>query len=539
MPSNDILGQMTTLFKRLSTGKIMGLALVIAGTVLAFAYLITWTGKLDFQALYSNLTPEDAGTIVGKLREMKTPYQISSNGSSVLVPGDQVYEIRMELASQGLPRGSGVGFEIFDNTKLGMTEFVQNVNFQRALQGEIARTINGFREIESSRVLIVMPSKSLFIEEEAPARASVALKLRPGRMLSKDQVRGIVHLVSSSISRLAPENVTVVDNYGKMLAGFEKKSGMGQISSDQLEFQEKLERNLEHRIKTMLEGALGPGKAITRVSCVLDFVRHEKTEELFYPDNKVVRSEQLLTEKSSGAEGGVVGAPGFGSNVPEQKEKQAVKNGESQGFQKQDRIMNYEIGKVTSHKVMPVGTITRMSVAVIVDGTHKRVKGKKRAKEFTYLPRSPEEMKKIENLVKSAVNFEPQRGDKLEVVNIPFEMPKIDQGEEVISKEGMLSKLKQYMPFMRYGFLGIFLFLSFVFVARPLVRWLTSIPIGDMELVQQLPMTVGEIEKGYGQGTQSLPFRDRATELLLGGDGEHGAELMRNWLKEEQGGAAG
>jgi len=539
MPSNDIFGQMTTLFKRLSTGKMMGLLLVTAGTVLAFTYLITWTGKLDFQALYSNLTLEDAGAIVGKLNETKTPYQISSNGRSVLVPGDQVYEIRMELASQGLPRGSGVGFEIFDNTKLGMTEFVQNVNFQRALQGEIARTINGFREIESSRVHIVMPSKSLFIEEETPTTASVALKLRPGRMLNKDQVRGIVHLVSSSISGLAPENVTIVDNYGKMLAGFEKKSGMGQISSDQIEFQEKIERNLEHRIKTMLEGALGPGKAITRVSCVLDFVRHEKTEEMFYPDNKVVRSEQLLTEKSSGAEGGPVGAPGFGSNVPEQEKKQAVKNGENQGFQKQDRIMNYEIGKVTSHKVMPVGAVTRMSVAVIVDGTHKPGKGKRGAKEFTYLPRSPEEMKKIENLVKRAANLDTQRGDTLEVVNIPFEMPKTPQGEEVVSEEGMLSGLKKFTPFMRYGFLGIFLFLTFVFVARPLVRWLTSIPIGDMELVQQLPMTVGEIEKGYGQGTQSLPFRDRATELLLGGDGEHGAKLMRDWLKEEQSGAAG
>jgi len=188
---------------------------------------------------------------------------------------------------------------------------------------------------------------------------------------------------------------------------------------------------------------------------------------------------------------------------------------------------------------MPVGAVTRMSVAVIVDGTHKPGKGKRGAKEFTYLPRSPEEMKKIENLVKRAANLDTQRGDTLEVVNIPFEMPKTPQGEEVVSEEGMLSGLKKFTPFMRYGFLGIFLFLTFVFVARPLVRWLTSIPIGDMELVQQLPMTVGEIEKGYGQGTQSLPFRDRATELLLGGDGEHGAKLMRDWLKEEQSGAAG
>ncbi|MBW1701924.1 MAG: flagellar M-ring protein FliF, partial [Deltaproteobacteria bacterium] len=360
MPVSEFSIQFKTLLKNLTPGKKVALLALVVGTLIGFALLMTWAGRPDFQLLYSNLPPEDAGAILAKLKDQKIPYQISSNGSSVLIPSEQVYEVRLELASQGLPQGSGVGFEIFDNTKLGMTEFVQNVNYQRACQGELSRTINVFAEVESSRVHIVMPSKSLFIEEEEPAKASVVLKLRPGRRLSKDQVQGIVHLVSASISGLNPENVTIVDNYGKMLAGFKKISTIGQVSSDQFEFQEKMGLSLEKKAKTMLETALGPGKAIVRVSCCLDFMRHEKTEERYQPDNKVVRSEQLLSEASNRTEKVPIGIPGATSNMSEGNTKSAIA-GSNPGFNKQDRTVNYEIGKVTSHTVEPVGKLNRLS----------------------------------------------------------------------------------------------------------------------------------------------------------------------------------
>ncbi len=215
--------------------------------------------------------PEEAGEIITYLKAQKIPYRISENGTGILVPHDKVYESRLALASQGLPQGGGVGFEVFDNTKIGMTEFVQNVNYQRALQGELSRTINRIAEVESSRVHIVMPEKSLFIEQEEPATASVVVKLRRGQWLNQEQVKGIVHLVSSSVSRLKPDNVTVVDTSGKMLAGFSDRTEVTRLSSDQLEYQANLERNLETRIKSMLEKALGRGKAIVRLSCSLDF----------------------------------------------------------------------------------------------------------------------------------------------------------------------------------------------------------------------------------------------------------------------------
>ena len=532
MPFSEIIAQISALFKNISPAKKMTLLTLAAGTVLGFIFLMLWTGKPDFQLLYSNLDSEDAGAILAELKDQKVPYQIASNGRSILIPSERIYESRLELASRGLPQGSGVGFEIFDNSKLGMTEFVQNVNYQRATQGELCRTINGFAEVESSRVHIVMPPKSLFIEEEKPATASVVLKLRRGKRLNNDQVQGIVHLVSSSVSGLNPENVTVVDNNGRMLAGFKPSSTVGQVSSDQLEFQAKLEKSYQDRIKTMLETALGPGKAIVRVSCSMDFKRQEKTEETYQTDNKVVRSEQLFNETSNVGTTTPMGVPGVVSNLAEGR-TQPTTNSQTPSFQKQDRTVNYEIGKVTSHTIEPVGQLSKVSVAVIVDGTYKSVKGAKGQEEWEYSPRTPEEMAKFEGIVKRAVNFDIKRGDEIEVVNIPFETARLPLGEdqEELSQGGWLSILKGYGSFVKYGFLVIFILLSFLFVVRPLVQWLTSSSFGDGDILNQLPKTVGELEKEYGEGMKSLPFKNKALQMITT-DKEGSAEVLRNWLKE-------
>ena len=256
MGIRQLLLQLKTLFQNLSPGKRIALVVLVLGTAAGFSLLMMWTGRADFQPLYSNLAVEDAGIILSKLKEHKIPYRIAGNGSSILIPQEHIHEMRMSLASDGLPQGGNVGFEVFDNTKLGMTEFAQNVNYQRALQGELARTINRFNEVESSRVHIVMPEKSLFIDNEEPATASVVLKLRPGKWLSQLQVNGVIHLVSSSVPRLATENVTVVDNNGKLLSEFKEQSGFGALNSDQLEYQAKVERSLEIRIKSMRMGIL-------------------------------------------------------------------------------------------------------------------------------------------------------------------------------------------------------------------------------------------------------------------------------------------
>ncbi|MCD6293567.1 MAG: flagellar M-ring protein FliF, partial [Deltaproteobacteria bacterium] len=464
MAINEISSQLKALFKGITPAKRFTLIALVGGTIIGFIFLMNWAGSPDFQVLYSNLGPEDGGAIVSSLKEKRIPYKISSNGSSILAPSELIYDLRLELAANGLPRGSGVGFEIFDNAKLGMTEFVQNVNYQRALQGELSRTIDRIDGVESSRIHIVMPAKSLFIEEETPATASVSLKLRPGRWLSKDQIQAVVHLVSSSISGLSPENITIVDNYGKMLSGTKDKSGTGQVSSDQLGLQEKMEKSLENRIQTMLETALGAGKAIARVSCALDFTREEKTEELYQPDNKAIRSEQLSSERSGGKEAAPSGVPGILSNmqakesVQENTEAAAAQSTESvqaqkaetstaaPSFMKQDRTVNYEISKVTSRIVEPFARLKSMSVAVMVDGIHKSVVGKDKKTEWKYFPRTDDEMAKLEKIVKHAINFNAERGDSVEVVNLPFEPRMAIEDEEAETEKGWFSTLREYAP---------------------------------------------------------------------------------------------
>ncbi|MFO7985569.1 MAG: flagellar basal-body MS-ring/collar protein FliF [Desulfatiglandaceae bacterium] len=517
--------------------KIFSLVFVVAITIAGFILLMVWSGKSDMQPLYTNLNSEDAGAILARLKEKKIPYEVSANQDSILVPGDQLYEIRLEMASLGLPLGSGVGFEIFDNAKLGMTEFVQNVNFQRALQGELSRTINGFDEVKGSRVHIVMGSDSLFSEDEKPATASVILKLQSGEMLSKGQVKSIVHLVSSSVSGLNPENVTVVDNFGKMLAGSSGRSSEGPTSSDQLSLQEKIEKSLENRVCTMLETALGPGKAIARVSCAVDFRKQEKTEEMYQPDNKAVRSEQIFSESGRESLGGTEGVPGVLSNTREGQaamaEKEAAEATEGPGFEKNERTVNYEVSKVISHTVDSYPKVMRISTAVIVDGVHEYMEGENEKGEWKYSPRSDDEMSKLEKIVKRAVNFDSTRGDEIEVVNIPFKQmrPEWEELNEQKASGGWLSYVRKYSPSGKSMLLVALLFFLFIFVVRPLMRMITAGTAGNPDMLVRLPKTVSEMENEYG--TEPQPNREEAVRLISS-DEEHSLKLMRNWLGEEQ-----
>jgi flagellar M-ring protein FliF len=533
MPFRQILLQLQNLFKSLSVGKRIALLILAVGSIAGFVFLMNWAGTPELQPLYSDLDANDAGIILDQLKEQKIPYRLSAGGSTILIPQERIYETRMALASAGLPRGGSIGFELFDDTKLGMTEFAQNVNYQRALQGELVRTINGFAEVESCRVHIVMPEKSLFIDEQESASASVVLKLHPGKWLTQQQVQGIVHLVSSSVSRMHPENVTVVDSSGRLLTGNNDSSGIATLSSDQLDYQAKVERKLENRVLSMLEKALGANRAIVRVSCALNFKQHEMTEERYLPENQVVRSEQLFNETSREADPIPQGIPGIQSNLPETSPAQNKTNdGENTTFAKQDRTVNYEIGKMTSRTLEPVGTTERISVAVLVDGTYQSNTKENNQLEWTYVPRSSEELTKIENLVKSAVNFVAERGDKVEVVNIPFETAKIGESEEDSMIESWLSKLNNYKPYFKYTFLSLFLFLTFIFVVQPLIRWLTAHTAADAEILGQLPKTVGELENDYGADPKRLTFKDQVSQLVAS-DNEASVGAVRDWLKEQ------
>jgi len=535
---DKFFGQIGMALNAMSLRKKVSFLVIIGLTVGGLFYLIQWSGRPDFQRLYTDLSMDDAGQIVEQLKSQKVPYRVTAGGTGIEVPAGKVYELRMEMASEGLPQGSGIGFEVFDNAKLGMTEFMQNVNYQRALQGELSRTINQIDEIESSRVHIVMSTQTLFIEEETPASASVVLKIKPGKRLGQGQIQGIIHLVSSSISGLSTENVTVVDNRGKLLAGKEDGASLAGMSTDQFMYQRKMESNLESRIKTMLEEVLGPNKAIVRVSCDLDFMRHEQTEEMYLQDNQVVRSEQIHDEATSGSRNTAMGIPGVGSNIKQNNigidgaNREPPSNQSNSVFRKQDLTKNYEIGKVVNHKVMPSGTMRRVSVAVIVDGNYQMIKKKKGKSEWQYTPRSPEEMVQFGKIVKSAINFDTTRGDTVEIENIPFETAKVDTAQEEESTGGWIATLRQFKFIFEYFLLALFVVFSFLFLVRPMVRWFTSEQAGGGQIIHQLPKTVSELEHEYSPGTQSLPFRDQVQQMITN-DNQSSLGVMKEWIKEQ------
>jgi flagellar M-ring protein FliF len=529
----DITGQIRAIIKTMTAGKLITLAVLLTGTVAGLLVLINWSGRPEFVPLYTQLTAEDAGEVVAKLREQKIAYRLSPDGSTIQIPQERLYEVRLDLASQGLPRGSGIGFEVFDNTKLGTTDFVQNINYQRALQGELSRTINGLAEVESSRIHIVMPQRSLFIEEQEPATASVIIKLRSGRYLNNEQVRGIVHLVSSSVPRLAPQNVTIVDQNGKLLAGQESQPSSGRISSDQLEFQQRKEMMLEKRVASMLEKVLGEEKAIVRVSCELDFVQQEKTEEKYLPENHVVRSEQSSRESATQMEQSPVGIPGLASNITPDKQAE-IRRVPAPGFEKQDQTKNYEIGKSVSRQVMPVGILKRLSVAVIVDGSYETVKvgeGEKIHEETKYTPRTSEEMAKLENIVKRAVNFDQARGDMVEVANIAFSIigPPVDAQPSKWAK--YFETLKDFAGLIKYVVAAVFVLFTFMFIIRPLTRWLTDTSWEDVELLEHLPRTIADIEKQYSNKDQYAQIVNQASNLITSKQDDT-MKLLEQWLKE-------
>ena len=427
----------------------IALAAVTAVTIGLFALIIVQARTADYQLLYGNLAESDASAVVDWLKGQNVPFQLANNGHNILIPVKNVYETRLSLAAMGLPQGGGVGFEIFDKQSFALTDFVQKVNYSRALQGELSRTIASLGPVETARVHLALPEKRLFKDQQKQATASVIIKLAPGKRLSDAQVEGIVHLVSSSIEGLDPGQVTVIDQNGNVLSRSGEKGLTGNLSPDLLEFQSQVEKRLEDRAQALLDKSLGAKNAMVRVSAKLDFAKTEKTEEKFDPEEPVIRSEQLSDEKSGSEITG--GVPGVQSNL-EGNNNQAA--GASPPSSRSQRTTNYEISKVVSKTINPVGTVSKLSVSVLVADKVIPAKDKEPIKNE---PRSQAELKALETMVASALGLDTSRGDKIDVTSMPF-LTSTESGDG----EGMTdNRFYQYMPFIRYGLLvlgGILLY---------------------------------------------------------------------------------
>jgi len=513
-PFSAILSSLRQNLAVLPPGRRMALVATGLLSVALIAGLIFWTNQVDYGVLYSGLSSEDAGAVVKRLQEKKIPYRISPSGDSVSAPADRVPELRMELASAGLPREGHVGYEIFDQKSLGATEFEQQINYRRALQGELSRTINSLDEIQQSRVHIAIPKESLFIDQQKKPTASVTLKLKTGRSLRQNQVDGVAYLVASSIEGMSPDDVLVVDSKGNILSRPPGDTRLAKMTTSQIEYQRNMEKDLAGQVQSMLENVVGRGKAVVRVSADLDFRVTEKTEETYDPESVVVRSTQKQTERNTtaGKEAGKVTAAGS------EREKT-------------DETVNYEINRVVNKTVLPAGEIRKLSIAVVVDGIYtKNDKG-----EQTFQERPKKELDQLEDLVRKSSGFNANRGDQVAVTSMPFNHAEAD----VPASAPWQDSLAPLLPFVRWIVILAAVALVILFVIRPFLRGLLAAGPPVRAEAQALPDS-RDIPSLRRDGSPSLLegrpdlgtfSHDAMVQQLAGADAKKFAELLRNWLK--------
>lgn len=394
-----------------ASGKI-SLFLVLIGAVVAGVLITSQYKYSGYQYLYTNLSLSDSNRIGERLQGMGVEVKIQ--GDAILVPGNRVLELRNQLAAEGLPQGGGVGFEIFDKQNFGETEFQQRVNYIRAIQGELARTIMAIDGVEKARVHIVIPEPSLFAQDSRQPSASIAINLLKGRRLADGQIRGILHMVVTSVEGLSDANVNIIDQNGNVLykGNSDEK---GAASAKGLEIQSAMEGKLERQVSEMLEKIVGSGGVSVKVSAALNLAQVEKTVEQIDPESRVALSENVVTETSSGSTGTSGGAPGATANLPGAGGASGG-GASSESTKRTENNSTFAVSKTTQKILEPVGTIKSISIAVLVDGIYTANEDGTQK----YEPRSAEDLKKFEGLVKQAVGFDESRGDKVKVENLQF-----------------------------------------------------------------------------------------------------------------------
>ncbi|HEX4191701.1 MAG TPA: flagellar basal-body MS-ring/collar protein FliF [Stellaceae bacterium] len=402
------------LIRNLGPARLLTMALIAAGTIAFFYFLINKVNTPEMGLLYSDLDLKDSGQIVQKLESQNVPYELRAGGAQILVPVDQATKLRMSMAELGLPHGGSVGYEIFDKTdQFGPSQFVENINQVRALEGELERTIESISLVSSARVHLVLPQRQLFSRDRQEASASIVLKVRG--TLSSGQVSAVQHLVAAAVPDLNPNRVSIVDDQGNLLARGDGDSATALNSSNAEEMRVNYENRMSRSVEQLLERSLGAGKARVDVHAEMNFDRVTTNSESYDPDGQVVRSTQTDNQSDQNGTSNSA-AVSVSTNVPNgQTAPTSGDNKQSKSTHTQETV-NYEISKTTKSQISDQGTVKRLSVAVLVDGTTAvGADGKK-----TYAPRSPDDLKQLTALVRSAVGFDEKRGDTVEVVNMPF-----------------------------------------------------------------------------------------------------------------------
>ncbi len=521
------LADLRLFWERLPKG-IRVLVVVVGVLSVAGGVALTLMEQREEKVLFTGLSQEDASSIVAKLKEKKVEYRIASDGGTILVPAEQVHELRLELAGEGLPMGGGVGFELFDEQRFGMTQFEERMALRRALEGELSRTIGRLDAVKSARVHLVLPQKSLFGRKSMPAQGSVTLALQPKRVLSEETTQAITHLVSSSVEGLSPDQVTIVDTRGRLLSS---EHGEG-LNARGMQYQREYEQTMEVRLREMLDQILGPGASVVRVAAQFDFSNRETREEHYDPERSVLRSEQRETESSGAANNGAGGTPGTRSNLPGGAQPHATTG--IANTKREMETRNYEVDKVVNHTVGSGAKLIRLSAAVMVNGTNEP------GKPFAARPAG--ELRKIETAVRNALGYDETRGDRIAVQSVPFHTPEEIETPEIPGPPWW----KELIP-LAAG-LGVAVFLLIIILSFRKKKAEEVVPVNALPLprrVQELETMISEPTAApalTGADAEAAALEEaqkQTTAALMGevqkvfmNESENASKVLRTWLQD-------
>jgi flagellar M-ring protein FliF len=480
MPVNteQITQQITAFVRGLTPRQKITIAVGAAAVAVTIWVFVALLDKADYRTLYSGLSSSDAQAMSQRLSAKNIPYQLSSDGTSILVPADQLDKARLDMAAEGSPQTGRMGFELFDKPNWAGSDFAEKVNYQRALEGELERTIQSMDEIAAVRVHLVLPQESLFTEQEREAKASVVIKLKGGR-LEDDAQEAITHLVASAVDNLKPENVTLINADGG-LPFLAHAGGTENRPRSWAEF----ETALAQKVVTTLEPVVGQGKARANVTVEYDLATSDSMQETYDPNGAVVLTSQISEERVG--ETGAQGTPGTTSNIPGKQPTTPAKppgatDSESQGLHTESKT--FAVSKTVRHSILPAGTLKRINAAVLVDDATENTEN--RGQKVTIRrKRTPEEMKQIGDLVAAAIGIDPTRGDKVAVENLSFQILPLETPAPPTLVERVVPIVDKWINFIRYGSLILLFLLIYMLVLRPIKRQIVT-------TFQELPKQLG------------------------------------------------
>lgn len=520
--------------------KLAGAALVAILIALIVGSLL-WSRAPDYSVLFANLEERDGGAIVTALQAQNIPYRVGPGGSSILVPADQVHETRLRLAAEGLPRGGLVGFEVMENQRLGVSQFLEQVNFQRALEGELSRTIQSISSVAAARVHLAMPKQSGFLRDEQKPSASVMVTLHAGRVLDPAQIAGIVHLISSSVPKMSNDGVSVIDQHGNLLTGAPKEDIEDTLNATQLKYVREIEAAYLRRIEGLLTPMVGSSNFRAQITANVDFNRVEETAETYRPNpapNQAIRSQQTNEQFSGVPDGGVPGAltnqppvPATAPIVAPPAEEDANGN-DSPINRSRSATLNYELDRNIQHIRHATGQVRKISVAVVL-----RQSVTTPADGSPASPMTPEDLERIRSLIQSAVGYDPERGDVVEVSSAPFALSEMSDDAVPFWKD------PTYLDLAKALLKPLLILLALIFlyfaVIRPLMRSITA-STAEAEAAKEAARQAAAEEDDFlvklseNPAHKSFEHRLANARELAKSDPKAVANLIRSWMAGEE-----